>query len=425
MAQTDNRVIQVTGVTPKDPGAVMVIQIDEAPMRAEMLDYSVRILNLSIFISLVTAALVFLSLRWLMVQPLERITRSMTAFRENPEERASDLDDLDRRDEIGVAMRELAAMKEGLRAALRQKTRLAALGTAVNKISHDPEYAVDGDLGLDSLALSDDPKVKKVAPRLIEPIDRAVALCSTTLNFTRDMPRLEFAKVTIADVVSDASRSLVPVEADNTVRIDQAEGADLAIWADRDQIHRVFVNLGKNACDAGATRIAIDAWKTTGMIRVDVSTMDPVSQRPWSENCSSHSRFRPGRTESASVSRSRATSFKPTAERCRSHGPDRVARASPCCCPVAEAEDRFATRSWRGAQTDVTLALQKNLREPVRRRTVETGTATTELRCDGPLPSVCSNCEVRHLTLCAPLNPDEMHKRCGFLHRMRASLAVP
>ena len=50
---------------------------------------------------------------------------------------------------------------------------------------------------------------------------------------------------------------------------------------------------------------------------------------------------------------------------------------------------------------------------------METGTATTELRCDGPLPSVCSNCEVRHLTLCAPLNPDEMHKLCGFLHRMR------
>jgi len=33
------------------------------------------------------------------------------------------------------------------------------------------------------------------------------------------------------------------------------------------------------------------------------------------------------------------------------------------------------------------------------------------------LPSICENCEVRQLTLCAPLDAGEMQKLCGILHR--------
>ena len=42
-----------------------------------------------------------------------------------------------RRDEIGTAERELSAMQTELADMLSQKTRLAALGLAVSKISHD------------------------------------------------------------------------------------------------------------------------------------------------------------------------------------------------------------------------------------------------------------------------------------------------
>ena len=37
----------------------------------------------------------------------------------------------------------------------------------------------------DSLDISQDPKVKQIAPRLVESMERAAKLCSDTLNFSR------------------------------------------------------------------------------------------------------------------------------------------------------------------------------------------------------------------------------------------------
>jgi signal transduction histidine kinase len=283
LSQLENRVLRVTGGSPDGDESLLIVEIDEAPMRDEMLDYSFRILNLSIFISLVTAGLVFLSLRWLMVRPLERITKSMTAFQEAPEDRTTDIDDEGRRDEIGVALRELAAMKEALRSALRQQTRLAALGTAVNKISHDLRNMLStATLISDSLAQSDDPKVRRVAPTLIQSIDRAAALCSTTLNFTRDTPALTRTPVILSDVMREIGGCDLASGADiggESVRVETGYGANLAILADRDQIFRVFANLARNAVHAGARRISVDAWPGEGpgggMVRIEVSDNGP------------------------------------------------------------------------------------------------------------------------------------------------------
>ena len=277
LSQIDNRVLRVTGYSPDGADTLMIVEIDEAPMRDEMLSYSFRILNLSIFISLVTAGLVFLSLRWLMVRPLERITKSLIAFQATPEDRTTDIDDAGRRDEIGVALRELAAMKEALRAALRQQTRLAALGTAVNKISHDLRNMLStATLISDTLSQSDDPKVRRVAPTLIQSIDRAAALCSTTLNFTRDTPALKRSPVILADVMREiGSSDLTKGDDGETVRVETGYGANLAVLADQDQIFRVFANLARNAAHAGARRISVDAWPRDGMVRIDVSDNGP------------------------------------------------------------------------------------------------------------------------------------------------------
>lgn len=280
--QTENRVLRVTGTATTDPDALLIVELDEAPMRAEMIDYSIRILNLSVFISLVTAGLVFLSLRWLMVKPLERITGSMIAFREAPENRDSDLDDQGRRDEIGTALRELAAMKEGLRGALRQQTRLAVLGTAVNKISHDLRNMLStATLISDSLSDSRDPKVRRVAPTLVQAIDRAVALCSTTLNFTRDTPPLRRIPLRIDALVAEVEASEGGSESTETrVRIEAGTGGDIALFADRDQIFRVFSNLARNAISAGATHIQVSARRTDGMARIEVTDNGPGIPEP-------------------------------------------------------------------------------------------------------------------------------------------------
>jgi hypothetical protein len=149
------------GPSPKDPDILVEIMIQERPLRTAMLDYSQRILILSLVISLFTAALVYLSLHLLMVRPMRRITASMTAFRDDPENSSRVLPSSDRTDEIGVAQRELVNMQEGLRAALLQKNRLAALGTAVTKINHDlKNILATAILVSDRLAKSDDPQVR-------------------------------------------------------------------------------------------------------------------------------------------------------------------------------------------------------------------------------------------------------------------------
>src|SRR5215469_7433928 len=86
LSSTGNRVMRVVGPSPMNPGITVEALLDEAPLRHELRGFGVRILQLSILISLTTATLVFLSLRWLLVRPMRRITDSMTAFREDPED---------------------------------------------------------------------------------------------------------------------------------------------------------------------------------------------------------------------------------------------------------------------------------------------------------------------------------------------------
>jgi signal transduction histidine kinase len=69
---------------------------------------------------------------------------------------------------------------------LNQKARLAALGLAVSKVSHDLRNMLSSaQLLSDRLGAVDDPTVKRVAPKLIASIGRAIDLCEQTLKFGR------------------------------------------------------------------------------------------------------------------------------------------------------------------------------------------------------------------------------------------------
>jgi len=119
------------------PGVSADIVLHERDLCLGMLDYSSRILRLSLVLAIITAILIFFSLHCLMVRPLRSITASLVAFRESTEDEASTIRASRRRDEFGVVQRELAGMQGQLCQALRQKTQLAALGEAVSKINYD------------------------------------------------------------------------------------------------------------------------------------------------------------------------------------------------------------------------------------------------------------------------------------------------
>ncbi|MFQ5785306.1 MAG: PAS domain-containing sensor histidine kinase [Alphaproteobacteria bacterium] len=276
--QTHNRVLRVTGKSRMDPKVLVDITLDEAPMRAEMIDYSGRILILSIVLSLLTASLVYLSLHWLMVRPMQRMTEALVAFREAPEDVSTDMEVSGRSDEIGVAERELAEMQRGLRGALRQRARLAALGAAVGKINHDLRNILStAVLVSDRLVHSDDPEVKRTTPALMQAIDRALGLCEDTLHFARaGGPEPHRVEIDLAALIDEVGEALaLPDDGAIQWRNDVVE--DFSVAADRDQLFRVFLNLGRNAVEAldGAGEIRVSAQRNAGMAIIDVADTGP------------------------------------------------------------------------------------------------------------------------------------------------------
>lgn len=274
--QSRNRVLRIVAPSPRHPQAIVEIVIDETPMRAALIDYSYRILALSIVISLVTAAFVYLSLQWLLVRPMRRLTESMMAFRENPEDLSSPLPATTRTDELGVAQHELADMQAKLRAALQQKTRLAALGTAVTKINHDLRNILStAQLVADRLAGSDNPEVKRVTPTLLAAIDRAIDLCSKTLTFAREgPPELNRQRFPLRNLVEEVGAAL-PAQVNGQQVWSTDIAGEIEVAADRDQLFRVFNNLGQNALQAGATRVAVSARRADGHLLIEVADNGP------------------------------------------------------------------------------------------------------------------------------------------------------
>jgi signal transduction histidine kinase len=277
LAQGQDRRIRVLGPAPFDASTEVEVVINETPLRMAMYDYSRRILGLSIAISLITASLLYLSLQWMMVRPMRRITQSMMAFRDDPEDVARSAIEPSRRgDEIGVAERELADMQSRLRAALQQKSRLAALGIAVTKISHDLRgILATARLVSDRIADSEDPEVKRLTPTLLGAIDKAVDLCSKTLTFITDKPpELRRSRFAFAALAAEAGQSLPEVVRGDAAWLVTAP-PDLTLDADRDQLFRVLANLGRNALQAGATRVEIAAEAGDGLVRIAVSDNGP------------------------------------------------------------------------------------------------------------------------------------------------------
>ena len=278
LVQNESRIMRVIGISPKDPEVIVEVVMDEEPMRQMMISYSARILQLSIVISLITASLVYLSLQWLMVRPMGRITRAMTAFRDNPEDASRPIPASRRTDEIGIAQRELMVMQNELRAALRQKTRLATLGTAVAKINHDLRNSLaTAMLASERLADIDEAQVQRVAPKLSKAIERAVNLCALTLDYVGsgalELRPSHFHLQELATEVGAAFKSRQPQEG----RLEWQNSIDfeLDLHADRAQLFRVLNNLGRNAQQAGATLVRISAGKDKGRIFIDIADNGP------------------------------------------------------------------------------------------------------------------------------------------------------
>jgi signal transduction histidine kinase len=247
----DDQVIRVVGQPGFDAGEFIEVVMGEAPLKAAMIRYGLDILGLSILISIITAALVYLSLDALLVKPMTKLTWNIVRFSQRPEDPTRIIAPSNRRDEIGTAERELSAMQHELAETLSHKNRLAALGLAVSKISHDLRNMLSSaQLLSDRLITVKDPTVQRLVPKLIASLDRAIRLCARTLDFgqAQEVPprRKRFPLAPLVAEVGDSLGLPRPKLIAWSVAID----AGLEVDADRDQLYRVLSNLCWNAVQA-------------------------------------------------------------------------------------------------------------------------------------------------------------------------------
>jgi signal transduction histidine kinase len=273
--------MRVGGQSMRLPNAMVWIVIDELPMRLAMYHYAGTVLALSVMVAMFTAALLWLALHWLLVRPLQTLAADMTAFRQAPEgPAAAERPPIRRDDELGVVDREFHNLQRELRASLRQKSRLAEVGAASNKINHDLRNMLStARLLSDRLARSDDERTRALAPTILNTIDRAARLASDALEYVRDHPTPRMEAFDLSDLVDEVGVALQEAGEDRDPNLlrdwrDEIAG-ECRVTADRDLLYRVMVNLGRNAFDAGATEVSVRARARGNLMSIDIADNGP------------------------------------------------------------------------------------------------------------------------------------------------------
>jgi len=267
LADPTPRVIRVIGNPVREAGLLIEVTMETAPLRASMIDYGLRILALSAVISVFTALLLFLAVRATLVKPIKRVVRHMQAYASAPEDARRIITPSAGVTELREAEEALMMMQTQLTGALKQKQRLAQLGGAVAKISHDlRNMLTTAQLFSDRIEASQDPVVQRLAPKLESSITRAVNLCESTLAFGKaEEPAPKLSRVLLADLVSDVIDSERLAIGDSDISYAEDVPAAMTLRADPEQLYRVLFNLVRNA------RQAIVAGGEAGEIAIAAS----------------------------------------------------------------------------------------------------------------------------------------------------------
>ena len=275
LSQTENRVLRVVGMPSMAPDFEIEVLVHEDRLTEAMRNFGWRVFGLSLMISFFTAGLVYFALNRLLVRPMRILTRDMIRFREDPQDKASLITPGDRDDEIGVARQELAIMQQDIQAMLNQRRRLAALGTAATKISHDLRNALATSMLMtEQLAKSQDDEVRAVVPSLLSSMERAVYISEQTLSFAREAPPpRDLATFTLIELIEEIRDQILMQKSETLLngstgetsdtrkpcpaRIDIELPDDVMLEADYDMLFRAFSNLMRNPLEAGATVVTI------------------------------------------------------------------------------------------------------------------------------------------------------------------------
>lgn len=277
------RLLRVVATPNYSQTSEIEVLVAEAPIKRAMVQHAWRTFLLSLLVSVGAAAVVFIALNRLFVGPMRRLTRDIERFRDRPEDETVSIKPSGRQDEIGRAETALAAMEQELRAALRHRERLAALGAAVAKIAHDlRNNLATASLVTDSLAGSDDPAVRRLAPRLERAVARAASLAEEALIYGRAQepaPRIDKMALepALREALGDVLVGFPTVQ--HSIDSDPA----LEVQADPDHLYRILSNLVRNAAQvlaeqaerAGPGTVYVSSHRDGDSVRILVADDGP------------------------------------------------------------------------------------------------------------------------------------------------------
>ncbi|WP_027257396.1 sensor histidine kinase [Leisingera aquimarina] len=264
LIRRENEIIRVIGAPVRDAGLLIEVTMETAPLRVAMIDYGVRILILSAVISIFTALLLFVAVRIVLVKPIKSVVGYMQRYAAAPEDARGIIHPSSSVVELREAEEALMQLQTELTHALKQRERLAQLGGAVAKVSHDlRNILTSAQLFTDRIEMSEDPLVRRLAPKLVNSITRAVSLCEGTLAFGRaEEPSPTFAVVCLHEITADIAESELLAADSQLVGIVNAVPKPMMLRADSEQLFRIVMNLVRNA------RQAITASGKPGRITV-------------------------------------------------------------------------------------------------------------------------------------------------------------
>jgi len=248
----EDRIIRVIGQPVQGGGLLIEVTMEQGPMREAMWEYGLRILTQSALVAVVLAALLFAAVRRLILRPIGNVVRAMESYAGAPEDARLIIAPRARIREIRSAEEALALVQTQLTGALRQKERLAQLGGAVAKVAHDlRNILTSAQLFADRLEGSDDPLVRRMAPKLVGSLTRAVHLTESTLAFGRaEEPPPRLVRLPLAMLVADVIEGERLAVGEHDIWFSEDVPASLVIRADAEQLHRVIQNLVRNARQA-------------------------------------------------------------------------------------------------------------------------------------------------------------------------------
>lgn len=270
LATGTNQVIRVIGAPVRDAGLLIEVTMETQPLRSAMIDYGLRILALSAVISVITAVLLFLAVKVLIVTPIRGVVGAIQSYAAEPEDARRIIRPKARVRELREAEDALLQLETELTHALKQKERLAQLGAAVAKVSHDlRNILTSAQLFTDRIEMSEDPTVRRMAPKLVNSIRRAVSLCESTLAFGRaEEPAPTLTVFRFADLVGDVIDSERLASEASDISFSEDIPAQLMLRADPEQMYRVLANLVRNA------RQALEVTDRQGEINVTANEDD-------------------------------------------------------------------------------------------------------------------------------------------------------